>query len=162
MFLSEHAIWQFANAGDELNDWLPYAEDLIRKWSDQNNEEVDFQTTFEIIIASLLLEDDLLPASARKAFAKVMLTTIDEADANKLKIKCLHVHPPKPGRKKNRTEAFIRLREVKSLIQEGTSPSRAYSVVATRHFKSHDTIRREYERLAKKNQKKNETGENDQ
>jgi hypothetical protein len=52
MFLSEHAIWQFANAGDELDDWLPYAEALIRKWSDQNNEEVAFQTPFEIIIAT--------------------------------------------------------------------------------------------------------------
>ena len=50
MFSSKHAIWKFAYAGDELDDWLPYAEDLIRKWSSQNSDEVEFQTTFEIIV----------------------------------------------------------------------------------------------------------------
>ena len=55
MFSSDHAIWKFADAGDELDDWLPYAEDLIQKWSTQNNNEVKFQTSFEIIIAAFLL-----------------------------------------------------------------------------------------------------------
>jgi hypothetical protein len=68
MFLPEHAIWKFANAGDELNDWLPYAEDLIRKWSVQNKDEIKFDS-FQIILATLLLKDDLLPAPARAAFA---------------------------------------------------------------------------------------------
>ena len=62
MISSNHAIWKFADAGDELDDWLPYAEDLIRKWSTQSSDEVEFQTTFEIAIAALLLIDGLLPA----------------------------------------------------------------------------------------------------
>ncbi len=161
MFSSQHAIWKFADAEDELDDWLPYAEDLIRKWSAQNKDEVGFQNTLEIIIASLLLEDDLLPASARAAFAKVMLEVIGEASINKLRLKCLHIHPPKPGRKKRRAETFIKFREVKTLIQEGKTATEAYDVVAARHFKSPDTIRRNYERIVKKSRERKETGEND-
>ena len=161
MFSSKHAIWKFAYAGDELDDWLPYAEDLVRKWSSQNCDEVAFQTTFEIILAAFLLEDDLLPASARTAFAKVMLETIDEAGRNKLHLKCLHIHPPKPGRTENRTETFIRFDEVATLIQEGKTATEAYKAVAEKHFVSPDTIRRDYERRLKKMRKRKETGEND-
>jgi len=50
MFTSEHQIWKFAYAGDELDDWLPYAEDLIEKWSTE--DAVVFEDTFEIILAS--------------------------------------------------------------------------------------------------------------
>ncbi|MBC7618217.1 MAG: hypothetical protein H7293_04370 [Candidatus Saccharibacteria bacterium] len=100
MFSSKHAIWKFAYAGDELDDWLPYAEDLVRKWSKQESREVEFRSTFEIILASYLLKDDLLPAPARVAFAEVMFEIINEASSAKLKIKCLHIEPPKPGRKK--------------------------------------------------------------
>ncbi len=161
MFSSNHAIWKFAYAGDELDDWLPYAEDLIRKWSTQNNDEVDFQTTFEIIIAAFLLKDDLLPASARAAFAETMLETIDEATRKKLHFKSLLIRPPKPGRKENRTETFIRHHEVTALIQKGKTATEAYKVVAEKHFKSPDTIRREYERIVKKRSKRKSTGEND-
>lgn len=150
MFSRNHEIWQFAYAGDELDDWLPYAEDLIRKWSTQSYKDVKFQTTFEIIIAALLLKDDLLPASARTAFAEVMLITISEASENKLHIAPLHIHPPKPGRKKNLTEIFIRCREVKDLLQQGITATEAYKVTAEKHFKSPDTIRREYERMVLK------------
>jgi hypothetical protein len=31
MFSSKHEIWKFALAGDELDDWLPYAEDLVNE-----------------------------------------------------------------------------------------------------------------------------------
>ena len=68
MFSSEHAIWKFAYAGGELDDWLPYAEDLIQKWSVQNKDEIKFDL-FQITLATLLLKDDLLPAPARAAFA---------------------------------------------------------------------------------------------
>ncbi len=161
MFSPSHEIWKFAYAGDELDDWLPYAEDLIRKWSTQNNDEVEFQSTFEIIIAAFLLMDGLLPASAGAAFAKVMLGTIDEADNNKLRLKCLHIRPPKPGRKENRTATFIKCREVMALIQKGVTATEAYKVVAEKHFKSPDTIRREYERIILKERKRKETGGND-
>lgn len=33
MFSSEHAIWKFAKAGGELDDWLPHAEWLADEWS---------------------------------------------------------------------------------------------------------------------------------
>lgn len=161
MFSSEHAIWKFADAGGELDDWLPLAEDLIRKWSSQNCGEVQFCDTFEIILAAYLLEDDLLPASARAAFAKVMLETIGEARAHKLIIKCLHIRPPKPGRKENRTEIFVRFNQVKTLIQEGKTASEAYRVVAEQSFRAPDTIRRAYERIVKKKLKRKETGRNE-
>ena len=158
MFSTEHAIWKFAYAGDELDDWLPYAEDLIEKWANQNIGAVQFLSTFEIILASLLLEDDLLPAPARVAFAEVMIEIIVEARSAKLNIKCLRIEPSKPGRKENRAETFIRFREVKYLIQEGTAVSQAYKVVAEKHFKSPETIRRDYERLVKKMSKSKEAG----
>jgi hypothetical protein len=161
MFSSEHAIWKFADAGDEIDDWLPYAEDLVREWSTQNSDEVKFGTTFEIILAAFLLEDDLLPASAKAAFAKVMLEAINEAGINKLSIKCLHIRPPKPGRKENRTATFIKCHEVTALIQKGMTATEAYKVVAEKHFKSPDTIRRDYERIVKRMSKRKETGEND-
>ena len=161
MFSSEHAIWKFADAGDELDDWLPYADDLVHKWASQSCDEVKFGTTFEIILAAFLLEDDLLPASAKAAFAKVMLEAINEAGINKLSIKCLHIHPPKPGRKENRGETYFRFHEVKTLIQEGKAATEAYRVVAEKHFKSPDTIRRDYERIVKKMRKRKEAGEND-
>lgn len=87
MFSEEHAIWKFAKAGGELDDWLPHAEYLVQKWSTQTGDEVEFQSTWQIIIASFLLEDGLLPASARAAFAKVMLKTIVEAETNKLRVR---------------------------------------------------------------------------
>lgn len=162
MFSSEHAIWKFANACAELDDWLPYAEDLVREWSVQNSSEVRFQGgTFDIVLAALLLEDDLLPVSARVAFAKLMIETIDEASVSKLRIKCLHIYPPKPGRKENRTETIIRFHEVKTLIQEGKAATEAYRVVAEKHFKSPNTIRRDYERIVKKMQKRKDSGKND-
>lgn len=161
MFSSEHAIWKFAYAGDELDDWLSFAEDLKRKWSAQNSDEVKFQTTFEIIIAAFLLEDDLLPASARAAFAKVVLETIDEATDNRLTLKCMHIHPPKPGRKGNPAQTFIKFHQVRTLIQEGATATDAYKMVAGKHFKSPDTIRRDYERIVKKMSKRKRTGEND-
>lgn len=161
MFSARHAIWQFANAGDELDDWLPHAEDLIRKWSSQNNQEVGFESTFEIIIATYLLIDDLLPASARVAFAKVMLESINEATNKKLPLKCLHISPPKPGRKENRSEIFSRFHEVKTLIRDGKTATEAYKVVAKKRYKSPDTIRRDYERIVRKGRKRKEAGEND-
>jgi len=83
MFSSEHAIWKFADQCGELDHWLAYAANLVYEWSTKNSAEVEFRTTFEITIASLLLEDDLLPPSARAAFARVMRQTIDEAENNK-------------------------------------------------------------------------------
>ena len=161
MFTSDHAIWKFAYAGDELDDWLPHAEWLVETWAALNSDEVKFENTFDIILAAFLLEDDLLPASARTAFAKVMLETIDEASNNKFRLKCLHIRPPKPGRKENRTATFIKCREVMALIKKGMTTTEAYKVVAEKHFKSPDTIRREYERIVLKKRKRKEIGEND-
>lgn len=161
MFSSEHAIWKCAYAGDELDGWLPYAEDLVRKWATQNSDEVKFPGTFGIILAALLLEDDLLPASARAAFAKLIIETINEAIVSKLRIERLHIAPPKPGRKDDRMAHYYRFQEVKCLIQEGMSPTDAYKVVAQKHFKAPDTIRRDYERFVKKVRKRKETGEDD-
>lgn len=132
----------------------------MRKWATQNSDEVELPGTLGIVLAALLLEDDLLPASARVAFAKLMLKTIDEASDSKLRIKCLKITPPKPGRKNDRMAHFFRFREVKSLIQGGMTAADAYKVVAEKHGKSVDTIRRGCERFAKKPRKRSETGEN--
>lgn len=161
MFSSEHAIWKFARAGDELDDWLDHAEYLVNEWSIQNSDEVRFQNTFQIILAALLLEDDLLPTPARVAFAKVMLETISETQTNKLRVDCLHIHPPKPGRKEDRAGVFIKFHQVRKLIQEGMTATEAYKVVAEEHCKSPDTIRRDYERMIKKLRTRKQAGGND-
>lgn len=161
MFSSDHAIWKFADGADELDDWLPYAEDLTRVWSTQKIGEVEFHSTFEIILAAYLLEDDLLPASARAAFAALMLQTIHGTSINKLRVKCLYVSPNQPGRKKSATGAYLRSRQVKALIQEGKTKSEAYAVIAKEIFKSPDTVRREYERFVTKVFKPKPSGEND-
>lgn len=161
MFSSKHVIWKIANIYGELDDWLPHAEYLIGEWSIQNSDTVEFKNTREIIIAGWLLEDDLLPASARAAFARLMLKTINEADDKKIRLDCLHIKPPKPGRKENRGEAFTRIRAVRLLIQEGISYTEAYGIVAEKHHKSPDTIRRDYERAKKRAGKRKQTWEND-
>lgn len=142
MFSSETAIWKFAWYGDELDDWLPYAKELIEKWSTQSSDQIEFSSAFQVSLAALLLKDDLLPASARSAFAGLMLEAMSEADRNKLRIKCLHIEPPKAGRKNNRDEIAMRFYEVHSLIEDGMACSEAYSKVAEKYFKSPDTIRR--------------------
>lgn len=142
-----------------MDDWLPQAENLVQEWSSKNSDEVTFRGTFEIILAALLLEDDLLPASARVAFAKRMLSTINEAESNQLRLESLYIHPPKPGRKKSDTEFVVRFHEIRKLTYEGISLTEAYKAVAEKYFKSPDTIRREYERFRKKC---SATGKNDQ
>lgn len=161
MFSSKHVIWKAANLAGELDDWLPYAEELIYEWSNQNTGEVAFKSTWEIIVASWLLADDLLPASAKAAFAKLMLETISEADSKKIRLDCLYIKPPKPGRKENRGETFTRYREVRDLVQNGNSATEAYRIVAEKHHKSIDTIRREYERQIKRIKNRKLPGNND-
>ena len=78
MFLPEHEIWKFAYAGDELDDWLPHAEWLIQKWLAQTCCEVKFENYFQVILAGLLLKDNLLPASARVAFAELLIRKVTE------------------------------------------------------------------------------------
>jgi len=156
MFLPEHAIWKFANAGDELNDWLPYAEDLIRKWSVQNKDEIKFDS-FQIILATLLLKDDLLPAPARAAFADAVWDATSEAIKKKYTLKSLHVYPPKPGRKKMASSRlwFI-VFSVNGIIRSGKTATQAYQEMADECFRSPDTIRRIYERHNKKSKKRGE------
>ena len=153
IFSSEHAIWKFANAGGELDDWLPFAEDLVNSWANQSSDEIKFQSTFEIILASYLLMDDLLPQAAKKAFANLTLDVISDADDQKLTLKSLFIHPPPPGRKRDKISYFIRMHEVIKLIKEGHKNQSAYDLVATEHHKSPDTIRRDYERYIKRRQK---------
>jgi hypothetical protein len=161
MFLPTHEIWKFAHAGDELDDWLPYAKDLVEKWSRQNKDEVKFNTTFEIIIGAYLLKDDLLPASAKAAFAEIMFNVIAEAQTLKSGFKSLHIPPTKPGRKESRRDTWRRLRGVYDLIREGCTATEAYNLIAEKEFKSPETIRREYERFNKKNRERKKDGGND-
>jgi hypothetical protein len=162
MFSPDHEIWKFAYAGDELDDWLLYAEDLVHRWTGQSHEEVEFGTTFEIILAALMCMDDLLPVSARRAFAKCMLDAISEADERKLTLTALHVRPPQPGRKEDRRALFHRTHEVIELLQKGHPKQEAYESVAKMFHKSPDTIRRDYERWISRRRKKGTTGEIDQ
>lgn len=149
-FSREHTIWQWADYHDHLDDYLDYAEDLIRRWAAQNSDEIKFGSTFNIHIASLLLIDNLLPASARQAFAELMLDVISEASANKLKIDVLKIKPPPPGRKKNSRELFFRVWEVQQHLANGLKKEDAYKLVAEKHHAAPVTIRREYERAMKK------------
>ena len=153
IFSSVHEIWKFANGNGELDDLLPYAEDLVNKWANQSGDEIEFQSTFEIALASYFLMDDLLPKAAKKAFAKITIDVISEADDQKLTLKSLFIHPPPPGRKRDKISSFIRMREVIKLIKEGHKNQAAYELVATEHHKSPDTIRRDYERYIKRRQK---------
>ncbi|WP_297451916.1 hypothetical protein [Ferrovum sp.] len=159
IFSPHHKIWQFAVAGGELDDWLSQAEELMQKWSNQNSDEVRFGT-FDVILAAYLLKDNLLPASARDAFAELMMSVIIEARKKKLRIECLHIEPPKPGRKENRTERFIRFHEVR-MLKNGMTATEAYKVTADKFGKDPVTIRREYERVLKRLKERKKTGEND-
>lgn len=149
MFTPSHEIWKFAYACDEGDDWLPYAADLVREWTSQGEGEVKFKTTFEIVLASLLLMDDLLPPSARKVFARLTLETITEIADKKVAIECLHIAPPPPGRKEDRLARGHILMGVHHLLKAGLSKTDAYETVAAQHFKSPETIRRMYERATK-------------
>lgn len=161
MFSVEHQIYKYASRADRLDDWLPYAEKLVETWSTLDGDEVNFTSIHEIVIASLLLKDDLLPSPARKAFAELMLKTLNEVEASKLRVDCLHISPPKPGRSSKRFEILRRCRDVHMLIREGKTASQAYEVVAEKHCKSTDTIRRDYERHLKKIRERKRIGENE-
>lgn len=161
MFSSEHMIWKWADWWDELDDWLPYAEDLVREWADQSSDKIKFSTEFQIRIASFLLMDDLLPLPAKKAFGELMLDAMFEAVDKKLTIQCLHIHPPPPGRKKDKQAIFSRNRAVIELLEKGHQKQEAYEVVANQFHKSQDTIRRDYERYFQR-RKKRDDGEIDQ
>lgn len=156
MFSSEHAIWKFAYAGDELDDWLPYAEDLVRKWSIQSKDEIKFDS-FQIILATLLLKDDLLPVAARAAFADAVWEAINEASEKMYTLKSLHISPPRAGMKKMPLETlgFI-MHSVYGIIRSGKTATQAYQEVAEKCCKSPDTIRRIYERKIKKSRKHGE------
>ena len=147
MFTSEHEIWKAAYVNGELTDWLSYAEDRIAYWSSQN--EVTFQTTWEIIVAAMLMVDNLLPKAARAALAKTTLETIAEADRQRYTLQALKVSPGAPGRKTDRREKGAILFKVRDLIKEGMTKTAAYERVANIHHKSPETIRRLYERALK-------------
>jgi len=149
MFTPNHEIWKFAQYWDELDDWLPYAEWLIEKWSNQSVDEIELSTTFEIIIASYLLMDDLLPASAKKAMAYLVLETISQVTEKKIAVKCLHIQTPGQGRKENKAFKFMMIHRVRTLLESGASKTEAYNTVATELSRSPDTIRRAYERHIK-------------
>ena len=158
---SEHEIWRIADAYGELDDWLPYAEDLIEEWAGQNENQVRFMNPFAIILASYLLMDDLLPASARKAFAKLVLDAFDQSKEAKGDLTIRKKHKARPGRKKDAMRANgSRLLKVKQLIKEGHKITDAYDLVAKELHKSPDTVRRDYERAIKKI-KQNKKGEID-
>lgn len=156
MFSPEHAIWKFADAGDELDNWLPYAEDLIWKWSAQSKDEIKFDS-FQITLAALLLKDDLLPTPARVAFADAVWEAMNDAIEKKYTLKSLHIHSPKSGMKKMTLErrGFI-VHSVGGIIRRGKNATQAYQEVADKCFVSPDTIRRVYERQKKKSQKRGE------
>ena len=151
MFSPEHAIWKFANAGDELDDWLTYAETLVKQWAKQSSLEVKFEGVFELYLAALLLKDDLLPASARMVLGELMLKAINEASNKKLTIESLGIHPPKPGRHKitPHTLGYI-IHSVSGIIRSGETATEAYKVVSEKLCKTPDTIRRIYEREMKR------------
>jgi len=156
MFSSNHAIWKFAHAGDEFDDWLGYAEELVRKWSVQSKDEINFNP-FQIDLATLLLKDDLLPANARAAFADAVWKAMEEAHEKKYTLKNLHVYPPSSGMKKmDRYKLGFIMLGVHGAIRDGKTASQAYQEIADTLFKSPDTIRRIYERQRKKRLKPGE------
>ena len=151
MFSPNQEIWRFAQDNNELGDWLSYAEELVKQWADQNKDDVSFETTFEIVIASFLLIDNLLPQSAVNALARTTLQTINEAEDKKYVLESLKISPPPPGRKRT-LERFLRHHEVRQHIDSGLPKSEAYELVALKYSKSTDTIRRAYERAIKRQQ----------
>lgn len=158
MFSSEHMIWKWAYWWDELDDWLPYAEELVNKWANQVGEEVEFKSEFDIRVAAFLLMDDLLPLPARRAFGELMLDTMAEAKKKKLTLTTVGIRPPRPGRQKDRTAIFIRNMAVIELIEQGCSKQDAYELAAKQFHKSPDTLRRDYERYLKR-RKRRKSGE---
>ena len=159
MFSTQHEIFKRAWLLETLDEWLPLAENLVEKWATQSRDEIKFETTFEITIASLLLIDDLLPPSARQAFAMLTLDVINEAKSKNIVLATLQFAPPTQGRKKGRTTGNNRLRDVRDLIDSGMNVTQAYELVANKYHKSPSTIRRDFERW-KKNSPGHSTGGN--
>ncbi len=159
MFTSNHAIWKYALATDDPDNMLMHVEYLISEWESHNIGLVKFQSAFQIMLASYLLEDNLLPSAARTAFARMVIEVMTAARRDKLKIKPLHIYPPKPGRKASSSEISFRNYQVSELIRGGATANQAYAVVANERYKSIDTIRRDYERSRKRLRDKRKTGE---
>lgn len=144
MFESHHEIFKVAAYFEEIDDWLPYAEDKVNQWMTLN-DPAKFNSTFEIQLACLMLKDNLLPQSAIDGMALLVMESIHEAKEKKLRIDALKIQPPKPGRKAAEYISTA-LYEVHDLIKTGISKSVAYAEVAEKFHKAPDTIRREYER----------------
>ena len=103
MLTSDHETWKVANAVGELDELIPFIEDLIKKWSSQYKNEVKFTSASQITIAAYLLKDGLLPHSARFAFAEALLNAMNEADTKKYRLKSLFIGPGRSGRKEDKT-----------------------------------------------------------
>ena len=146
VFNHNQEIVKAAFASGKPDDWLDKAEELIEEWASCSEDEVQFHTTSDITIASLLLVDDLLPPPARKAFARLTLETIRETTHKKVAVECLRIKPPSPGRKDNEAQRLhIKIR-VMNLVRSGLSKTEAYEIVAAELCKAPDTIRRAWER----------------
>jgi len=153
VFNSEHEIWKYANySHDGLDHTLDCVLEKIGEWEIRNPQlgEPFFTSKYEILIASLLLHDDLLPDAAIRAFSKLMLDTIIEANDKKIKLQSLYVSPPKRGRKSSGSLLYRRFETHRLIHKEGRSTSKAYKKIADKHCVSVDAIRRDYERNIKK------------
>lgn len=147
MFSPSHLIYQFAEYHDEVDDYLPYAEGLIEHWSNSDTP-VKFQDAFEIKIACLLLHDGLLPQAAVFGLSHAFIEAMTEASDKRLRIEALRISPPPAGRKRDNSQTHY-FWAVRDLLKQGVTKSEAYSIVAERHSKSVDTIRRVVERAEK-------------
>lgn len=149
MLTSEHLLVKIAYArGEDVDNWVTAAENIIDKCS--TSEEVVFGNTFDIQLASFLLIDNLLPLPGVKALSNVMFNVIQESYEKKYTMESLYITPPKSGRKENKIFLRIVFHEVREHLEKGLSKKEAYMLVAEKHSKSPDTIRRIVERINKK------------
>lgn len=148
MLNSTHLIWQVAERESLLEEWIPYAEQLIQKWS--TSPVFEFSSQEEVQIALLLLADNLLPPFAQRKLALNTLDAIGEAYEKKYTLHYLKIQPPEAGRHKDTRTLWVITSAVHAALKKGLSRSEAYEQVCKQHKKSFDTVRRIYERNEKR------------
>ena len=98
-----------------------------------------------------MLADGILPTEASHAFGLKSVEILCELLEKKYKLDCLGITSPSRGRKTEKNNHLLIIRNVASLKLQGHSATDAYRHVAQKQHKSEDTIRRIYERHNKDN-----------
>jgi hypothetical protein len=154
IFKEDMMIWQYGDYQNDIHEYLAYVEGLLDEW---NELQIDldvylsepssfFRSEFEFKVATFLLHDGLLPHKIQKIMAYAIMNSRLDLESRNIKFDILKVSKKaKVGRPKDKS-LLTRDSEVLYFLELGLSKTEAYKQVASKHFKSPDTIRRGFEK----------------